>query len=350
MKKKKYSLIIAALVLIILSAISIIVIKSTKKEIINISFAYSFEGEKATSLSRQLRHYQSINPGITITEYQREPQKLKSEILEGTLIPDIFINFGPVSQDLPLKVSKTILWTGDLWTLIVNPDFLDTEDLNTLKSHSDIENFSRILKDIYDSGIIPISVGNSHLWPLTIWEQHVEVALSEQFTNPTEPAMDNFSEIRYYAWDLMASWYKKGYFLKDVWDEGWARGLIAIVEGKAAMALMSGKMITSIPAEERDNFLYLPFPHKENNNWIIGSGYSIVMNDDSRHNEEVEKLIAYLTSEGVTQILTKELKIHFFSTKQTTANTFLPSWESLANSEEMRIYGKELQAFVNRKQ
>lgn len=309
-------------------------------------FAHSFTEKTAASVSRQLRHYQQITPGIVIEEKILTNSSLASQMISGSLVPDIFIWDGPVSKDLPFPVSKTFHWTGDLWTLIVNPQLLDPQSLEDLAEGTDMDGFTEILQKVFEKGISPLSVGNSHNWPLVIWEQHLEATLSNKPDSIEEPDLEYFSQIRSDTWDLLRFWNDSGYFLDEVWDAGWARGLAAVIEGKAAMALMSGSMFSTIPADLRENYLYLPFPRSGKAQWAIGSGSSLILNDGSEVKSESEKILNYLTSEAVAQILTDELNTMFYSSANSSTELYIPSWELMANSEEMREFGRALEDFV----
>lgn len=347
MVKKK--IIIPVFVLLLLIGIFFLVKSKFQTEtIIEISFAHSFTGDKAEALQRQLRHYQHLNPLISIVEYFQDTQVLGNEIVQGTVVPDLFVWKGPVSRNITFSISEPFHWTGNLWTLVVNPFLLDSLTVERLNNLPDFEEFTQILSDIHSSGVVPLSVGNSHRWPLALWEQHLSASLSQSNDDLyVLPILTNSNMDQDEAWSVLQTWKKNGYFYDSVWDDGWARGLLAVSDGNAAIALMSGNMITTIPASKRFDFLYIPFPQSDiNNRWIIGSGFSLIRNLDSDSIEEVTKLMEYLTSSAIAEIMTKEVKTLFYSTEQPSAQVYIPSWENMANNPSMREYSEALRTYV----
>lgn len=348
MVKKKKIFISVLILIVLLIAITLsykLVYSSGKIKIIQIS--HSFIGEKAEAIQRQLRHYQNLHPLISISEYFKEAHVLKREIERGDFIPDLFIWKGPVSHKIPFSISKPFLWTGNLWTLAVNTDLIEPAIVETLQDFPSLETFSKILADINQAGIVPLSVGNSHYWPLAIWQQHIGASVSEGNYLDVIPVLTNFNSEMYEVWGILQTWKRNGYFYEEVWDEGWARGLIAVSDGNAAMALMSGNMITTIPPAQRSKFIFIPFPQSDRNNrWGIGSGSSLILNLDSEYLKETQNLMEYLTSQAVAELLTKEVKTLFYSTDQPSARVFIPGWETMANSSEMREYSGALRAYV----
>lgn len=346
-KKIAYFVIIMIVLILLITIVLSYKFVSSSKEIKIIQISHSFTGEKAEAIQRQLRHYQNLHPLISISEHFKEVSVLKREIEQGTLIPDLFIWEGPVSHKIPFSISKPFFWTGNLWTLAVNTDLLEPSIVENLRNFPSFETFSQTLTDIKQAGIVPVSVGNSHYWPLTIWEQHIGASILEGNYLDVFPVLTDFNSEINKVWDILQTWKRNGYFYEDVWDAGWARGLIAVSEGNAAMALMSGNMITTIPLEQRSHFIFIPFPQADiNNRWGVGSGSSLIKNIDSEYLKETEDLMKYLTSQAVAELLTKETKILFYSTEQPSARVFVPSWETLANSPEMRKYSGALRAYV----
>lgn len=349
MNKKNILLIVIILIVLILLMTIVLSYKFvfSSKEIKVIQISHSFTGDKAFAFQRQLHHYQNLHPLISISEQFEEISVLKREIEQGILIPDLFIWDGPVSPKIPFSISNSFFWTGNLWTLAVNTNMLEPAIVENLRSFPSFETFSQILADIKQVGIVPVSVGNSHFWPLTIWEQHIGASILEGNYLDVFPVLTNFNSEINEVWDILQLWKRNGYFYEDVWDTGWARGLIAVSEGNAAMALMSGNMITTIPLAQRSDFIFIPFPQSDKNNrWGIGSGSSLIINLDSENLQETKDLMEYLTSQAVSELLTKETKTLFYSTEQPSAKTFIPSWETLANSPEMREYSDALRTYV----
>ena len=351
MKRKiVFSVIILVVIVLLLSIITLFAgkSKSSADNILEISFAHSFTGDKSEAIHRQLRHYQNLNPSIRIVEYFREAQVLYSEIVQGTVIPDLFVWKGPVSRNITFSISEPFHWTGNLWTLVINPFLLDSVIVERLHKLPDLEEFTQILSDINSSGKVPLSVGNSHRWPLALWGQHLNASLSQSNDDLYAlPALKNQNMERDEAWRVLRTWKRDGYFFDDVWNDGWARGLLAVSDGNASMALMSGNMVTTIPAAQRSDFLYIPFPQSDiNNRWVIGSGSSLIINIDSDNTREASRLMEYLTSQAVAELLTKEVKTLFYSTEQPSAQIYIPSWENMANNPDMREYGEELRAYV----
>lgn len=348
MKKTKIILILSIIILLIISVLILIPEKSTS-EMKEILFILDLPDEATDAVERQLVHYGNINRHVAI-EYiplgDRSAEEIYSDIAPE---PQIFTWKGPFAPTDDKDFSEPVLWIGDKWFLAVNIDALQSKTIEKMKIGISIEEFEDILIELKERGITPLSLGNSHRWPLVLWEQHLEAALSVSRLVGKPDLDEDFTESREAAWDKLRDWNERGFFLEEVWDEGWAVGIQAVSDDNAAIALMAEKMLGSISPEKREKILFLPFPGSTvDYSWTIGSGYSLILRADTEEHDESLKLMQYLTSEAVVEILREESGSPFHSSAADRKNHFIPSWDSLANTQTMREYGEALNQYVSK--
>ena len=305
---------------------------------------HDLSGETAAAVEGQLRHFGDLHPGrrILILPLPASPPP-------GDPEPDLVIARNDAGgQFLPHR--RTLLWTGDLWTLGVNTRVLGEKTADFSEKAAAVtspEELTALLEEIRRAGIIPLAAGNSHGWPLALWDEHLSALIRKGQMDPPDTVFSRSGEEVPPSWAVLKEWREKGFFLEEVLDQGWARGIQAAAEGKAAMVLMAGNMAASIPRSLRDRFLFLPFPGSRNGaGWAVGSGISLSVNTASPLPGETEALEEYLTSPGVTGLLEERTGLLFTSREEAPAGIFLPSWVPLANTPEMRSYTEALKSYL----
>ena len=303
--------------------------------------AFTFSDPLLDDIEKQLRHYQNITPDIELILHS-----VSSAAAAEELPVDIMFNYGHLSDAARQSFSAGHLWTGNIWTLAVHAELLDEETLEALLRTDNLSEFGDILQAIQESGIVPLAVGNSHLWPLGIWEQHVSLSLAgDPVYRYPAPAVLGGTPLP--GWELLREWVREGYFLEEYWGQGWARGLQAAADGRAAMVLMSDRMRTSIPRLEFEKFVFRPFPQGNSAlPWAVGNGIFIYQRINPEESGAVARLSDYLTSDAVTAALGASTRQTFFSSSRNSAAIFVPSWEKLANEPFFRSYARSLNDFV----
>lgn len=340
-------MILPALLLFLLILWKIPHFLKTEKAPVDLVFIHDFSEEDKKVLDRKLRIFQQLHPEIRLITQKMDRKTLLQALQDENFQVDIMIWNGPINTEFSFDLSTPVRWTGDSWNLVVNTEGIPADALQALKENPDLQEFQWILQRIQEEGNIPISLGNSHLWPLSVWSQHIMMSLNPEEGPDFLPVRNRGNSTQQQAWEMLKSWKVKGYFLESTWQEGWAKGLYSLSTGEAAMGLMSGRMITAIPPENRSNMLYLPFPQaSKEDSWVIGTGLSILRNINSPSGKEAEILEAFLISPGITQSLTDELDQLFYDSGESSAQRYIPGWDTLANSPEMREYGKELDSYI----
>lgn len=293
---------------------------------IHLKIVHSLPVEMSVSVEKQIDEFMLAEPRISVNMEQFSSETSLSEEF------DLLLYKGKLPEGLPSNDLTGIIWAGHLWRLAVNTNVLPMEEMPELNTLDDLESFCR---DLLEKGITPLSVGNSHFWPLGIWAQHIESTLGNS------QGLSAHSQ----SWQILKNWYQQGFFLDKTWNKGWSYGIDGVNREDAAMVLLSGNMLSSIPAELRGNYLFLPFPQgKQKNSWRIGAGYTLYYHND--HSRAAEALLSYLLSPQVTTDLTRQTHILFLPAKNRENQVFIPSWETEANNREMRDYNTSLNNYV----
>ena len=128
---------------------------------------------------------------------------------------------------------------------------------------------------------------------------------------------------------------------------GGPSGLAPLAAGRAAFALLAAPLLSALPGEARQELEFLPFPGSRGSSaepWTIGSVYTLGVGRASLHQEEAALLVRYLTSPGVTRVLSRRLGRPFFSWDPQTGLSprVISDWYGAANTPPLRTLEKEL--------
>ncbi len=330
-----------ALFLIIISAVQI----RKAAEPVEINFVHNFSESESALLAPLIDQFETQNGKTQVRLTALNSREIRQKIYEGDIVPDIFLWPGPVEQEFPFRYSEPKRWMGTGWTLAVNRSLIPDEILASIESAETMDELEKSLDLLKEQGMTPLSVGNSHLWPLILWSQHIMISLNDGDTDYI-PGSDTDNIPYVNSWEILQRWKRKGFFLEETWNEGWPRGVAAMAQGKAAMTLLYDKMLTPIPPEVRSDIEFIKFPQGNRKSWLIGAGVSLVVNQDSPAASEAAEFRNFLKNPATCEYLTYRLQRFFYSQDDDAFAQHIASWQELSNTREMREYGMELRRFV----
>jgi hypothetical protein len=310
--------------------------------------------DDALALRQVLAEFSSLYPHITVRESAKDPSLLRGAgLLDGAgEKADVVVATGPVPVGASVWESAPFQWTGTLWVLAARADVLAKQsDLaDTIKALKDgtlsPDGFEKLLGDLKSRNLVPLTLGNSHRWPFLIWLQHWAAATAGPDAVTTLPSGRAEQDKAFLArltpaFRALAGWKAKGWFSSGVWSQGWAQGLKPLADGSAVFALVSTPFLTAIPAEVRLKLEFFPFPGSRGGAapWTIGSVFVIGVSASSARKSEAALLVRYLTSPGVTKILSRGMARPFFSWSADTAKPpkVIPDWYGAANTPELKV-------------
>ena len=288
-----------------------------------------FRNEEVKAMEGVLQRFRSLYPEIQLNFSSNESQP-----------SDILILSNPLDLNKSWMDTPTP-WTGDLWVLAANREHLkslDTEAQAAVKplreGKGTPEDFILLLEALKRKGYTPLTLGNSHGWPFIVWLQHWTAARFGPEKARTIPNNGESPELDL-AFQELATWKEKGWFALEPWNEGWARGLRWLNDGKASLALVSAQHWGPIEASNRSKFEYLAFPRNPDQNlWSVGSVSFLAINPQTRHPEAARLLVRFLSSPGITSELSQATNRPYFSWDSQTKMSpdILPSWADAALS------------------
>ena len=346
MDKNRKTAVISLIALIALFLISITAVQIRKAaEPVEITFVHDLSESESALLAPLIDQFEKQNEKTKVKLTGLNSREIRQKIFEGDIEPDIFLWPGPVEQEFPFTYSEPERWIGTGWTLAVNRSLIPEEILASIKSAETMDILEKSLDLLKEQGITSLSVGNSHLWPLILWSQHIMISLNDGDTDYIPGAdTDNIPYVN--SWEILQRWKRKGFFLEETWNEGWPRGVAAMALGKAAMTLLSDEMLTPIPPEVRSDIEFIKFPQGNRKSWLIGAGVSLVVNLDSPAASEAAEFRDFLKDPATCEYLTYRLQRFFYSNDDDAFAQHVASWQELSNTREMREYGRELRRFV----
>jgi len=337
-----------------------------RKSVVVITLAQPFasQGEDAV-LSSVLAEFQALYPGIRVVDSPSEPDALAgTRLASARLRADLVTEIGP-GAPREFWLAPPTSWTGSTWVLAARRSAIaklpgEAAAIASLREGSlNPADFAALLGRVRASGLSPLTLGNSHGWPFLLWLQHWAAATlgpeaATGLPRPDAPDDDPWLTRLAPAYAELASWKAKGWFDMSVWKEAWARGLVPLREGKALFALISPPLFSALDGATRAELEFFPFPGSRaaaggasgTPAWTIGTVWSLGVAASSAHPREASTLLAYLTSPGVTAILSKRLGRPFFAwkTKPGDAPRVLPDWYGAANTPELerltKLYGR----------
>jgi len=354
-RKKKILLVtIAAGLLLAFLLIGIrMTIARRKPEPASLVFFYQLSAQDDAALQTVLQRFRGLYPHITLSTRNSDPLSMQGA--------DIVAAPGYMFSTLTSETKKAeaytpVPWSGPVWTLAARKDLLDTaakalpSEINALRSgNATPDMFRSILAWFRQSGIAPITLGNSHRWPFMLWLQHWAAATVDTIAVSAIPAAnldgtDPYAALRP-AFEELKSWRKLGYFELSSWNEGWARGLLPLVEGRSAFALVSLDYLSPIPEDKRGDLEFLPFPRAQTDApWSIGSATYLGLVPGTAEPEAASLLLRFLSSPGATEELTRITGKPFFAwnAKSGEFRVVVPSWLEASATQEFDMMSKVL--------
>lgn len=324
------------------------------------------KAEELQSLQEALKGFQSLYPSVRVdfrsTDVRGGPGDAWYDF------SDVILRSGPPGEGGKPFIETPTVWTGTLWLLAARQDVLQglgsslPAELAALRAgQSTPEQFIRILTTAKASGLSPITLGNSHRWPFILWLQHWAAAKAGPSTASALPAVppgwqrgdpgapDPWQRLRP-AFEELVSWKNQGWFDQSVWNEGWARGLQPLSNGRALFALISAEQLTALEPSVRSRLEYLRFPTRSGDAvWTIGSASYLGLGPGLREAPGAKKdaarlLIRYLSSPGVTGRLSELTGKPFFAWDAATGRSpqVLAAWSDAALSPAYEALAREL--------
>lgn len=355
MKKRRIPIVAAAVVLLLLAGAVILVWRpwTARAARVSLNLLHPFITEAETKvLDEVLGEFSSLYPRITVRAQAFEPARLRGgDLLKGPAA-DVLTATGPAPAGAQIWAAPPVPWSGSLWVLAARRDLLErAEDLaapvKALREGSlTPSGFEELLRGFKDRGLTPLTLGNSHRWPFLLWLQHWSAATvgPEAVDSLPSGVMERdraWMEKLRPAHETLSAWKARGWFDEAAWKEGWAAGLEPLADGRAVFALLSAPLLSALPAPARQELEFLPFPGSRGapaGGWSIGSVYALGVSGSSVHPQEAALLVRYLTSPGVTRVLSRRLGRPFFAWDPATGllPRVVPDWYGAVNTSQMR--------------
>jgi ABC-type glycerol-3-phosphate transport system substrate-binding protein len=357
--KKRSIVLIAAIAgaLAVLSVAGILLLRTARKPApVMLTFVHPLKDEaEAKAMRDVLAEFHSLYGYITVQEKAEDPSAVRGAGLANGAgeNADVIVATGPAVEGDDVWNGRPLQWTGTLWVLAARRDVLVrmgelSDKFKALREgRMSATGFEELLGQLKSRNVIPLTLGNSHHWPFLIWLQHWAAATAGfqtvQSLPSGRPEQDKaFLDRLRPAFTELSRWKAQGWFAPKVWEEGWARGLTPLADGSAVFALISPLFLSAFPEETRRQLEYFPFPGSRNGSegsWNIGSVYVIGAARTSPKQAEASILIRYLTSPGVTAVLSSRLGRPFFSWSfdTTRAPEVVSDWYTGANTPEFKV-------------
>lgn len=339
-KKGKVVLVLAAFVVLAGGGAAIALVLAGPGTVVPLTFGLGADDPTlAAALLPEMAEFNSLNRGIRASASPGSPAAADLLLVPAPPIDAGEARVGPIA------------WSGMLWTLAARRDILDALEskepaaVAALRAgEAGLPEMRAVLEAAKAAGFSPITLGNSHGWPLMLWLQTLAVAgTGKDVPLPAATAAPYASLVP--AIEELASWRKKGWFDVGAFGKGWAEGLRPLDEGKALFAIISQPQLGALSAKGRASLEYLPLPRASGAPaWTMGSAIYLYIPASAHRPAEAEILLRYLTSPGVTARLSAKASRLFFSWQGTSgaAPSIVDSWYDASNGADFRA----LSAFI----
>ena len=142
--------------------------------------------------------------------------------------PDLAVLSNIDSASTFLEFDLNSPWTGSIWSLYLNVDavkragFWDTGVPDDwLNGSLDLQKIETWMKDLSESGLVPISVGARFAWPLAAWIQHIALAESEGAVNTLISDDGELNSDAISAIQRWTRWVENGWIVEDWAEKDW---------------------------------------------------------------------------------------------------------------------------------
>lgn len=220
-------------------------------------------------------------------------------------------------------------WTGSLWGLYYNREVLKELGIDPEKGTDSLskslkagtlpwQEFKVLLSSLKEKGKTPVALGASQGWPALAWFQHITALMvspeiSKNLLSGAVPVdLPELQEVR----EEFAFLMREGLFPKESFALTWSGSVRMVAEGRAAFCLMNDQFLDTLRPGEDLKIGFLPFPESnpaDGSSWAVGTLLYLVQPIFSEDRPITRELFNFLTSPGITELLSAQLGIPFFS-------------------------------------
>jgi multiple sugar transport system substrate-binding protein len=147
----------------------------------------------------------------------------------------------------------------NIWGFFYNKSVFEEHGLQPPKTWEELMSTAAKLKE---DGIVPFAIGTRDLWANALWFDFITKRTAGlDFYMELMDGKASYTDDRIKrVFEIWKEPIEKGYFLENASSYGWQEAIPFLNQGKAGMYLLGPYVLTSLPAEARDNIGFFPFP------------------------------------------------------------------------------------------
>lgn len=353
--KRKLVLLIAGILFLVaaLSVTGILIFKARSATPISLVFLHPFEAPAwKEALEAESREFENLFKGITVELKAMNLADLNDLTAGSDETWDLALSPSLAGLGERIQGSPNA-FTGSLWGIYANPAVLkkagivlerDAEGLGGRIASGawSLEDFKEACAAVKKTGVSPIALGSQYGWPLAVWVQSFMAAsdplearaLTTDSFNPAAPSIKG-------AIDTFASLIQDGFVDPAHASKDWPQSIQEVLKGRAAFCLVNEGFISSLRLSDRKGLTWLAPPGSMSGGkslWAIGSLQFIGRRASlpKASAKAADRYLAFLSSQGVTERLSRTLGAPFFSAG-TGPQTVLPSISSQPTSPVIQV-------------
>ncbi|MBS3650999.1 extracellular solute-binding protein [Pseudaminobacter sp. 19-2017] len=276
---------------IALTAFGPLTMAASSAETLVINTDRSGAGQKE-AMNKIAKDFEAANPGVSVTINYSDVESYKTSIRNFLVAspPDIAFWFtgarmraftqrglfedlttffeqnglkepmGPFIEAVTDDGKQYMMPTNfNIWGFFYNKSVFEQHGLQPPKTWDELMSASAKLKE---NGVVPFAIGTRDLWANALWFDFITKRTAgldfymELMNGKASYTDDRIKRV----FEIWKEPIDKGYFLENASSYGWQEAIPFLNQGRAGMYLLGPYVLTSLPAEARDNMGFFPFP------------------------------------------------------------------------------------------
>jgi ABC-type glycerol-3-phosphate transport system substrate-binding protein len=328
----KLAVLVAACVALVAAVAALVYLLTSDAKAVTLRLVVPFEeGAQLDAFRSELREFELREKRVSVEVDQADFADIDRMTASGPAGWDLAIGSARLADGRSSVEAPALPLYGSLWLLFYNKSVLAKAGIapsigaaglagRLADGTASLADLEEACAAVAGTGVTPIALGSRYGWPLAVLIEALMAADggAAEAGRLIEAGYDLASPALAKALGSFASLVAAGFVDPTHASKDWPTSLRELVAGKAGFCVLGEELAAYLPEPERAKVGRLPLPGSSaavGRGWVIGSVSYIVRRSglEGRARAEAAALVAWLTSPGASERLSRRLGTAFFA-------------------------------------